>query len=35
MCIICIKPAGLPAPNKEVINNMGEANPDSFGLAYV
>jgi hypothetical protein len=35
MCIICIKPAGTPAPSKEIINNMGESNPDGFGLAYV
>ncbi len=33
MCVICIKPANVQLPNKQIIRAMAECNPDGFGFA--
>lgn len=33
MCVICIKPANVQMPDKDIIRAMAQANPDGFGFA--
>lgn len=32
MCVICVKPAGVPMPALAEIKAMAEANPHGFGF---
>lgn len=32
MCVICVKPAGVPMPALAEIKAMSEANPHGFGF---
>lgn len=34
MCIIAVKPMGVPTPKKEILKNMFTANPDGAGVAF-
>ena len=35
MCVICIKPAGVAAPTKDMLKAMSDNNPNGFGIATI